>query len=110
MDLSNLFNCSNEKGICALTKCFIIFVALSPGRSCGLNTLKPSLVSPPLAIKSVTASVQIDSDINGCANSFIDINVPARKSSMIPSSSVLPSATALITVCTGLTSVSYALA
>ena len=83
---------------------------MSPGRSCGLNTWKPSLVLPPLTNKSATASVQIDSDINGCANSDIDANVPAIKSFIKPSSSVLPSATAFIIVCTGLNKVSYALA
>ena len=83
---------------------------MSPAISWGLNTWKPSLVLPPLAKISATASVQIDSDINGDANSFIDVNVPATKSSMIPSSSVLPSATEFITVCIGLSNVSYALA
>ena len=58
-------------------------------------SLPPPLFLPPLAKRSNTASVQIDSDINGCANSDIDENVPAIKSSIKPSSSVLPSATEL---------------
>jgi len=67
-----------------------------------------SCVLPLLTIISANPSVQIDSDINGEPNSFVDSIIPKTKSSTNPSSSARPWLTAFNTVCIGLVTVSYA--
>ena len=109
-DSFNLFNVGVDKGACDLTRWAIILYALLPSESWSLNTSKPSLVLPPLIKISDIASVQIDSEINGDVISLPASNIPFKKSSIIPSSSSLPEATALVIVWKGLIKMSYGLA
>ena len=61
---ASLTNCLYD-GANAFPKCKNLIAALSPAEVCSVYNLLPSLVTPPLTVKSPAASVQIDSEING---------------------------------------------
>ncbi|MGA1049495.1 MAG: hypothetical protein ACO3UU_15940 [Minisyncoccia bacterium] len=69
----------------------------------------PSLVIPPLTVKSPTASVQIDSSINGDAISATASSAPFIKPLSIVSPSFVEDIISLAKVLNGLAIKSYAL-
>ena len=97
----NLWYCLKE-GNNAFPKCKNWIAILSPIAVSSVYNCLPSAVSPPLTVKSVAASVQIDSDINGFIISPLASLIPFKNPLRRVLSSCSPSITFNINVLKGL--------
>ena len=90
--LLNLFNCDIDPGVNVSATWEILFKTFTNGSSSSDQTLFPPLQIPLLKVESTRASVNIDSDVNGCNKSAVPWINPSPNDFVKDSLVSLPSA------------------